>query len=124
MGMVYLRRSLAFRPSAASKRRRGRFPRSWDGEELDDPCVESLRKLLKNANRWVFEAALQSADIGTVDPGIHRQVLLRQAAPNSQPSEIPRDERLRPHPCRPAGCGPSNHGLWSYHTGAVVLAYT
>lgn len=54
--------------------------------------VQGLRQRLQHGNRHVFFAPFDTADIRTVDRGLKRKPLLRQAALDAQLSEIPADE--------------------------------
>ena len=58
----------------------------------------------------IFPAALKPTHIGPVDPGIHRQRLLRQLAADPQTAKISGYCDLRPHTQKQAAQGRLNHG--------------
>jgi hypothetical protein len=90
-------RRLPPRASAAREGSRWRFARTRESKELGDACIEGMRELLENRYRGVLKAPLQSADVGTIDPRIDREVFLRKPPPNPQPPQVPRHKRLRLH---------------------------
>lgn len=68
-------------------------------------------KLLQHINTGVFREALHPANIGSIDPGIDGESLLRKAPFNPQPAEIYRQYLSCIHrTTRPFG-GPLNHWL-------------
>lgn len=66
-------------------------------EEFGNMHVERCGQLVEIADCRVFDAALDPADIGPVDAGIHGELLLRHARRDPYPSQVPGDQSLPVH---------------------------
>lgn len=91
-----------FRFAATRQRSRKRLVRPGRREQVPNVDLEGVRQPLQDRDRRVLELPLEPADIGAVDPGIDRQVLLGDVPPNPNLAKVSRNQRLRPHRRRPS----------------------
>jgi len=97
-------RPLTARLSATSERLGERLSGSRTNKEVCDLSRQSVGDPLKHTNSGIFEATLQPADIGPINPSIHRQGLLRQALGNSELSKIVSNDTLNLHAVKSSSC--------------------
>lgn len=97
-------RPLTARLSTARERFGELLPGSRTNKEVCDLSRQSVGDPLKHTNSGIFEATLQPADIGPINPSIHRQGLLRQALGNSELSKIVSNDPLNLHPVKSSSC--------------------
>lgn len=97
-------RPLLARLSTASQRLGELIPSPRTNEEVCDLSRQSVGDPLKHSNSGVFEAPLQPADIGPINPSVHRQGLLRQALGNSEFSKVVSNDTLNLHAVKSPSC--------------------
>ncbi len=100
----------SIRPPACPKRTRRRISLRRDNKEIGDGRFQRNRQLLKNCHRWVFEPPLKTTDIGSVDPRVDGERLLRKSLANAQSPDIPGHQSLRFHARKRPFIGLLNHG--------------
>ena len=93
----YDTRALLSRPATTAKGLWRWFPGRRQSEELDDAGTEGIRKLLEDGDSRVFQSALQTAYVSSIDASVAGESLLRQAARYPEPPEISGHKRLRSH---------------------------
>jgi integrase len=80
------------------------FSGSRTNKEVCDLSRQSVGDPLKHSNSGIFEATLQPADIGPINPSIHRQGLLREALGNSKLPKIVSNDTLNLHAVKSPSC--------------------
>jgi len=90
--------------STASERLGELFSGSRTNKEVCDLSRQSTGDPVKHCNSGIFEAPLQPADIGSINPSIHRQGLLRQALGNSKLPKIVSNDTLNLHAVKSPSC--------------------
>ncbi|HIB64186.1 MAG TPA: site-specific integrase [Phycisphaerales bacterium] len=97
-------RPLAARLSTTSKGFGEFFPGAGAHKEVCDLSGQGTGKSLENGDSRVFEASLQTADIGPVDVGIDRQGFLRDAPLDPEFPEIVSNDTLSLHAVKSSSC--------------------
>lgn len=97
-------RPLLARFSTTSERLGELLPCPRSNKEVCDLSRQSIGDALKYGNSGIFEAALQSADIGPINSSIHRQSLLGQTLGNSEFSKIVSNDTLNLHVVKSPSC--------------------
>jgi len=80
------------------------FSGSRTNKEVCDLSRQSVGDPLKHSNSGIFEATLQPADVGPINPSIHRQGLLREALGNSKLPKIVSNDTLNLHAVKSPSC--------------------
>lgn len=83
----------------------------WLNEQLGQMNIQCFRDTIEKIDCRVCRLPVETAHIGTIDPGIVRQLLLRDTAIYADPADIPGHERTSFHAPRQPFGWPSNHGL-------------
>jgi hypothetical protein len=64
------------------QRLRQRFAATRHNEEFHNLRIDRDRESLKHYHRWIFETALKSAHVGSIDVSVHGESFLRETASN------------------------------------------
>jgi hypothetical protein len=82
-----------------------------DCKEFNDRGVERSSDAFQYGDCRIFAPPLQATHVGTINPGINSQVLLRDAARHPEATNISCDERAGIHARNRSSWSLLNHGL-------------
>lgn len=80
--------SSSLRSAACSKRPYRRFTFCRHNKQFWDGSTQRNRELFKDSHRWVFEPALQAANVRSIYTRIHGKRLLRKLPAYAEPSNV------------------------------------